>query len=50
MVWNIGSVNECEAQSAIIPFVSIIIWKEYGLRQQCHFICISRHVVTEKES
>jgi hypothetical protein len=25
MVWNIGPVNEYEAQSAIIPFVGIII-------------------------
>jgi hypothetical protein len=24
MVWNIGPVNECEAQSAIVPFVSMI--------------------------
>jgi hypothetical protein len=28
MVWNIGPVNKCEAQSAIIPFVGIIIRKE----------------------
>jgi hypothetical protein len=31
MVWNIGPVNEYEAQSAIIPSVSIIILKEYDL-------------------
>jgi hypothetical protein len=28
MVWKIGLVNEHEAQSAIIPFVGIIIRKE----------------------
>jgi hypothetical protein len=33
-----GSVNEHEAQSATIPFVGIIIRKEYELRQQSHFI------------
>jgi hypothetical protein len=27
MVWNIGPVNEFEAQSAIIPFMDIIIRK-----------------------
>jgi hypothetical protein len=27
MVWNIGPVNEYEAQSAIIPFVGTIIRK-----------------------
>jgi hypothetical protein len=42
MVWKIGPVNEYEAQSAIIPIVGIIIRKEYELRQQCHFIFISR--------
>jgi hypothetical protein len=31
MVWNIGLVNENEAQRAIIPFVGIIIRKEYEL-------------------
>jgi len=50
MVWNIGPVNEYEAQSAIIPFVGIIIRKEYELRQQCHFIFISRRVATPKEN
>jgi hypothetical protein len=49
MLWCIGLVNEYEAQSAIIPFVSIIIRKEYELRQ-CHFIFISRRVATKKES
>jgi hypothetical protein len=34
MVWNIGPVNEYEAQSAIIPVVDIIIQREYELRQQ----------------
>jgi hypothetical protein len=49
MVWSIDPVNECEAQSAIIPFVSIIIQKEHELRQQCHFIfVVSRHVATKK--
>jgi hypothetical protein len=33
MVWNIGPVNEYEALSAIIPFVGILIWKEYNLQQ-----------------
>jgi hypothetical protein len=50
IVWNIGPVNEYEVQSAIIPFVGIIIRKEYKLRQQCHFIFISRHVATKKKS
>jgi hypothetical protein len=49
MVWNIGPVNECEAQSAIIPFVSMIKRKEYELRQQCHFIFICWRVATPKE-
>jgi hypothetical protein len=31
-VWNIGPVNEYEAQSAIIHFVGIIIQKEYELQ------------------
>jgi hypothetical protein len=31
IVWNIGPVNECEVQSVIIPFVGIIIQKEYEL-------------------
>jgi hypothetical protein len=31
MVWNIGLVNENKAQRAIIPFVGIIIRKEYEL-------------------
>jgi hypothetical protein len=50
MVWNIVPVNEYEAQSAIIPFVDIIIRKQYELRQQCHFVFISRRVATKKES
>jgi hypothetical protein len=50
MVWNIGPVNEYEAQSAIIPFVVIIIRKEYELRQQCHLSFVSRRVATKKES
>jgi hypothetical protein len=40
MVWNIGPVNEYEAQSATIPFVCITTRKEYELRQQCHFILL----------
>jgi hypothetical protein len=40
MVWNIGPVNEYEAQSAVIPFVGIIIRKEYELRKQCHLILL----------
>jgi hypothetical protein len=31
MVWNTGPVKEYEAQSAIIPFVGIIIRKKYKL-------------------
>jgi hypothetical protein len=31
---NIGSINEYEAQGAIIPFVGVIIRKGYELRQQ----------------
>jgi hypothetical protein len=31
MVWNTGPVNKYETQSAIIPFVDIIIRKEYEL-------------------
>jgi hypothetical protein len=50
MVWNIGPVNEYEAQSAIISSVSIIIRKEYEIRQQCHFVFISRRVATSKEN
>jgi hypothetical protein len=50
MVWNIGPVNEYEARSERIPFVGIIIRKEYELLQQCHFVSISRHVATKKES
>jgi hypothetical protein len=49
MVWNIGPVNEFEAKSAIIPFVGIIILKEYELGQQFHFIFISRRTATQKE-
>jgi hypothetical protein len=49
MVWNIGPVNECETQSAITPFIGIIIPKEYELRQQCHFIFISQCVATKKK-
>jgi hypothetical protein len=48
--WNIGPVNECEAQSVIIPFVGIIIRKEYELRQQCHFVFISQRVATMKQA
>jgi hypothetical protein len=48
MVWNIVHVNEYQARSAIIPFVSIIIRKEHDLRQQCHFVFISRRVATKK--
>jgi hypothetical protein len=50
MVWNTGTINEYEAQSTIIPFVGIIILKEYELRQQCHFAFISRCVLTPQES
>jgi hypothetical protein len=50
MVWNVGPVNEYQAQSAIILFVGIIIRKEYELLQQCHLTFISRRVATEKES
>jgi hypothetical protein len=50
MVRNIGSVNENEAQNSIILFAGIIIRKEYELRQQCHFVFISRRVATKKES
>jgi hypothetical protein len=49
MVWNIGAVNEYEAQSAIIPFVGLTIRKEYELLQQCHFIFISQRAATKKE-
>jgi hypothetical protein len=31
MAWNIGPVNEYEAQSVIILFIDIIIQKEYEL-------------------
>jgi hypothetical protein len=48
-VWNIAPVNEYEAQSAIIPFVSIIIGKKKEL-QQCHFTFINRYAATLKES
>jgi hypothetical protein len=37
-LWNVGSVNEYEALSAIIPFVGVIIQREYELRQQVHLI------------
>jgi hypothetical protein len=40
MLWNIGPVNEHEAQSAIIYIVGIIIRKECELRQQCHLILL----------
>jgi hypothetical protein len=49
MVWNIGTVNEYEAKSRVIPFVSIIIRKEYDLRQQYHLIFICLRVATPKE-
>jgi hypothetical protein len=48
MVLNIGSINEYEAQSAIIPSVGVIIRKEYELRQQCHFVFIIRRATTMK--
>jgi hypothetical protein len=47
MVWNIGPVNEYEAQSAINPFVGIIL-KEYEL-QQCHLYFISMLRQKKKE-
>jgi hypothetical protein len=50
MVWNIVPVNEYEAQSATIPSVGIIIRQQYELRQQCHFVFISRRVATKKEN
>jgi hypothetical protein len=49
MVWSIGPVNEFEAQSAFIPFVGIIMTKEQELRQEFHFIFISRRLATKKE-
>jgi hypothetical protein len=50
MVWNNGPVNEYEAQSEIIHFVSLIIMrKEHELRQQGHLIFISQCVATKKE-
>jgi len=51
MVWNTGTVNEYDAQSAIIPFIGTIR-KEYELQQQFHSIFISRRqsVATKKES
>jgi hypothetical protein len=33
MAWNVGRVNEYEAQIAVISFVGIIIRKEFELRQ-----------------
>jgi hypothetical protein len=48
MVWNIGPLNECKAQSAIIPLVGIMIRKQYELRQKCHFVFVSRRVATKK--
>jgi hypothetical protein len=33
-VWNIGPVNEYEAQSVVIPFVGIIIRKGYEMRKK----------------
>jgi hypothetical protein len=50
MVWNIGPVNEYEAQRVVISFVGIIIRKGYGMRQPCHFIFISRLVAAPKGS
>jgi hypothetical protein len=49
MVWNIVPVNERETNRAVIPFVGLIIRKEYE-RQQCHLIFISRRVATKKGS
>jgi hypothetical protein len=46
-IW--GPVNEYETQSETVPFVGIIIRKEYELRQQCNFLFISRRVATPKE-
>jgi hypothetical protein len=50
IVWTIGPVNEYEAQTAIIPFVGVITRKQYVLRQQCHFVFISRRVGTKERS
>jgi hypothetical protein len=50
MLWNTGIVNEYEARSAIMPFVGIIIRKEYELRQQCHFTFISKRVATQQKA
>jgi hypothetical protein len=47
---NIGSINEYEAQGAIIPFVGVIIRKGYELRQQCDIFFISRRISTKKTS
>jgi hypothetical protein len=44
VAWDIGRVNEYEAQSAIIPFVGITIRKQCELQQQCLFLFISRRV------
>jgi hypothetical protein len=30
MVWNIGSANKYESQSAIIPFVALVMPKEWS--------------------
>jgi hypothetical protein len=49
MVWKTDPVNEYGTQSAIIHFDVIIIRIKYELRQQCHFIFISRRVATKKE-
>jgi hypothetical protein len=48
MIWSVGPVSEYETQSAMIPFVGIIVRKEYELLQQCFFVFISRRVATKK--
>jgi hypothetical protein len=50
MVWNIGPVNEHEAQSAIISLFDVIIRKEYKLRQQCHLIFLVGVLQQRKEA
>jgi hypothetical protein len=50
MVRVIDPVKDYEVQNARITFIGIIIREEFKLRQQCHFIFISRRVATTKES
>jgi hypothetical protein len=50
IAWNTGPVNEYKTQSATIPFICLIIRKEYELQLQYYFIFISWLVATPKES